>query len=621
MHTGQHEAHEVGALFHWLRDAALAIPLAAAAVYFGSLLVDGRVLGTTDRLVWALGTALFYALVTIPGNLAHGALFGAEHAVGGNVVPHLLRDAAAAFMPALLLLALAAFATRIPGERRIAGATRARNPRVALSGRSAWVTIVAGATMATALTALPAPGPFPDTTPAAEAQANVCNRQIYADVVALDQVIVYNRLGAVNPNGLMYALRRDVVAKDGGELTPGNVMLRPDKRPRPLVLRANVGDCITVDFENLLDPAENGPCPPEVVAPDSWDGQPHGDWPCDRHVGMHVNDMQLVDSIASDGSFVGKNGLNEDGTISNKSGIVAPGEATTYQWYAEYENTFLLYNQAVTVASEGSGGTAGLGLFGAFNVEPVTTVWYRSQLTRQEMDWAATDATGTIQLTPGGQPIIDYDAVYPAGTGGGKDGLPIVAMLDNVVLKPDGSIASGELVHTDINAIISGPESNNYKIPTEAYTAGYWENANYPGGEDPFREYTVVFQDDAFAVQAFPQFSDPAFAHTLHGVQDAFPINYGSGGIGSEIIANRLGLGPMANCTECKYEEFFLTSWVVGDPAMIVDIPASSQVNPDGSVVPEPERATKALYPDDPSNVHHSYLNDRVKSTATSTTG
>jgi hypothetical protein len=123
----------------------------------------------------------------------------------------------------------------------------------------------------------------------------------------------------------------------------------------------------------------------------------------------------------------------------------------------------------------------------------------------------------------------------------------------------------------------------------------------------------VVFQDDAFAVQAFPQFSDPAFAHTLHGVQDAFPINYGSGGIGSEIIANRLGLGPMANCTECKYEEFFLTSWVVGDPAMIVDIPASSQVNPNGSVVPEPERATKALYPDDPSNVHHSYLNDRVK--------
>ena len=29
-------------------------------------------------------------------------------------------------------------------------------------------------------------------------------------------------------------------------------MLRPDKRPRPIVLRMNVGDCLQVKFENLL---------------------------------------------------------------------------------------------------------------------------------------------------------------------------------------------------------------------------------------------------------------------------------------------------------------------------------------------------------------------------------
>jgi hypothetical protein len=44
------------------------------------------------------------------------------------------------------------------------------------------------------------------------AQANgACGRTITADVVALDQAFYYNRLGAINANGMMYALARDVV--------------------------------------------------------------------------------------------------------------------------------------------------------------------------------------------------------------------------------------------------------------------------------------------------------------------------------------------------------------------------------------------------------------------------
>jgi hypothetical protein len=34
----------------------------------------------------------------------------------------------------------------------------------------------------------------------------VCERTVKADVVALDQVIVYNRLGTINPGGMIYAL-------------------------------------------------------------------------------------------------------------------------------------------------------------------------------------------------------------------------------------------------------------------------------------------------------------------------------------------------------------------------------------------------------------------------------
>src|SRR4026207_2231118 len=37
----------------------------------------------------------------------------------------------------------------------------------------------------------------------------VCERTIKANVVALDQVIMFNRLGTVNPNGVIYALKQD----------------------------------------------------------------------------------------------------------------------------------------------------------------------------------------------------------------------------------------------------------------------------------------------------------------------------------------------------------------------------------------------------------------------------
>ena len=48
------------------------------------------------------------------------------------------------------------------------------------------------------------------------------------------------------------------------------------------------------------------------------------------------------------------------------------------------------------------------------------------------------------------------------------------------------------------------------------------------------------------ATQAFPVLRPIAtvLATTIAG-QDAFAINYGTGGIGAEIYANRIGVGPM----------------------------------------------------------------------------
>src|SRR5687767_15269946 len=93
----------------------------------------------------------------------------------------------------------------------------------------------------------------------AQTPPTTCERTVKADVVALDQALIYNRLGAINPAGMIYALKRDVVAIDPSKgLVAGNVQLRPGKRPRPIALRMNVGDCLQVNFTNLLapDPAD-----------------------------------------------------------------------------------------------------------------------------------------------------------------------------------------------------------------------------------------------------------------------------------------------------------------------------------------------------------------------------
>ena len=397
---------------------------------------------------------------------------------------------------------------------------------------------------------------------------------VVANVVALDQVFFYNRLGALNPAGMIYALERDVVAIDNSRpVGAGNAQLRPGKRPRPIVLRVNAGQKLQINFKNWLADTPRD------------DNQPHT-----RTASVHVIGMQLVNSISDDGSNVGR----------NPSSLVQPGGSATYTLYAEREGNHLMYSTAATTGGEGNGGSLAMGLFGSVNVEPPGAEWYRSQVTAADLRFAT---KGYAPLAPGAvekQPIICYDAVYPAGHP--RAGTPVLKMVHN-----------GEIVHSDLNALITGPGKGRFPPGT------FRPNPVEPDREQPFREFTTVYHDEIKAVQAFPHFDEedprnpnPALAHTLHSVRDGFAINYGTGGIGSEILANRLGVGPMHDCAECLYEEFFLSTWAVGDPAMVVDIPANA-VNPQtGQLITGP-KATRALFPDDPSNVHHSYLNDHVK--------
>jgi hypothetical protein len=459
-------------------------------------------------------------------------------------------------------------------------------------------------------------------------------KAVVADVVILDHVLVFNRLGAQNVNGMIYALKRDVVRVSssgvptgdlpGENLLPGFVTLRPDKRPRPLVLRLAAGDTLVVNFTNLLTPNAN-PFPP---LPDEAN-------PCvgcdpnnplraldnqvrDRMAGFHVQGMQLVGSIADDASNVG--------TVSSPGSLVGPGQSTAYTLYAEKEGTFLVTSMGATFGGEASGGNVGIGAFGAVNVQPPGSRFYRSQVSEEELRLVLSAASDDVlPIIPFGQAGVGYEARYPSDCPGGvwcregKAGRPILNMLDG-----------NKIVHADLNAIVAGPnDDGSFPAGTYPLESQGKRNPTVPNRLEPFREFTIIFHDETAAANAFPAWFrpdvNPVIAHTTHGVRDSFMINYGSGGIGSEIIANRLGVGPMWDCLDCAYEEFFLSAFSVGDPAMLVDVPANTgleQCGPGdlaGLGVPGAKcgdvgpKARRAFYPDDPSNVHHSYTNDFVK--------
>ena len=102
---------------------------------------------------------------------------------------------------------------------------------------------------------------------------------------------------------------------------------------------------------------------------------------------------------------------------------------------------------------------------------------------------------------------------------------------------------------------------------------------------------------DAVTAQAFPVFYDSTMKTTLSAGKDAFAINYGTGGIAAEVYANRIGVGPMGSCVDCKFEEFFLSAWSVGDPAMLVDRPANFSLKQP----PPPSPAQPPLTPQPPA--------------------
>src|SRR5436305_10034318 len=239
---GAHNHDGPSLLVHWLGDSTLALPLVviavAAAVTLARSLAQADSASLHVRRMIAAGAAapaagLAYA-VSFP---LREALFGASESDALPPPVRIARDTLLALAFALPLAALAA-SLAMRGRRQ---AGRSRGRAILLAGGAA---LLAAAALGGSVRAA---DPNPNAPCPATAQVKTF------DVQAINVDITLIRFGDHHPIGKMYVLSNrvaDVRAQETAAL-PNRVSigLREDAI-QPLVLRANEGDCVVINFTN-----------------------------------------------------------------------------------------------------------------------------------------------------------------------------------------------------------------------------------------------------------------------------------------------------------------------------------------------------------------------------------
>ncbi len=381
LHAGMPEAHAPAPLLHWAWVSVLALPLSGLVVWSVSPLARRAVAasglrdGLSANVVWALGLAAAYGVLSVPTNG-----LAMRHTTPETFLAQALGDAGAVLGAGFLILLGFAALRGLPWEEpKVVGFWRPRTAAV-VAGLAAAVAVVFGL------------GFFEGFSRPAEAQAApACSAASYDrsySVAAVNVAIPFNRWGDLDPDGQVYVLQGDKLATknwfrplaaNAADDPAGNRRLRP----RPLILRANAGECIKINFKNELSPTQ-------------WSGRL-----VNPRASMQVRGM-AYDAKTSDGGAVG---FNKDTTV----GI---GQSTTYFWQAPNEEGLHLFrSQTMTSGEEEDAGSNAHGLYGAVAVEPAGSRWTDPE-TGQPLYNGTTNHTRVTKSS--GDPYVDAD-IRPVG--------------------------------------------------------------------------------------------------------------------------------------------------------------------------------------------------------------
>ena len=157
------------------------------------------------------------------------------------------------------------------------------------------------------------------------------------DVVAIQMPLIYNTAGWNDPEGRFYVLAEDEYAVTHGL-----------KKPEPLFIRAQSGECVEIHFTNKL---------PEQLGPNAFQDMVNTLF-CSTHV-----HFVKFDPLSSDGSNVGWNYFTG----------AAHNQTVVFRWYADVELKTVFFHDHLFANSHQNHG-----LYGGLIVEPSGSEFFDS---------------------------------------------------------------------------------------------------------------------------------------------------------------------------------------------------------------------------------------------------
>ncbi|MEN9506974.1 MAG: hypothetical protein RI958_2900 [Actinomycetota bacterium] len=383
--------------------------------------LDGRLDGVARALSITLGVSVamtvlswLHGLLSDTSHAHEGLMTSSHHQMGA--FEHAVRDGGAVAPVVLAVLAVGAMSTSLfvrLRQQRLTETARGAGRWSALAGVvGGTIAFAAPVTLPTGVAnAIDAPAPACDASTAARsydvAAVNVFipySRWITdaIDPITLQPVPVVGPDGTPHltdgdPNGMVFVLQQDKLATlnwhreligDPNRGYPGDPAAGRRLRPRPLVLRANEGECIEITLTNELLRTAMGPFLPQV----------------DPRVSMHAFGVSYAPN-SGDGSQVG---YNADTTV----GI---GESTTYYWRApKSEGLYLFRDMGMPVGGASDGGGSEHGLYGGLAVQPAGSRWF-DPVSGAELSSSVPDQQYAGVANQNGELYIDAVIAMPTG--------------------------------------------------------------------------------------------------------------------------------------------------------------------------------------------------------------
>ncbi|QLG63860.1 multicopper oxidase domain-containing protein [Halorarum salinum] len=285
-------------------------------------------------------------------------------------------------------------------------------------------------------------------------------------IVALPADVVYNDDGHHDPNGIVYVLEEHADLVREGKMNP-----------EPLVVRANVGDCIDVTFKNEVTD-ENIAAIPADRFPEGDEGLPES-VPIEE--GGKSNHIHFVsyDVLGSDSLATGFN-YRQD---------TEPGGEMRYRWYADEEGTIFFHDHITGIDDVMHGP------FASLVVEPPESEWldpYSGDPIRS--------GTQAIIRTENGEDFREFCLAY-------QDFAPLVDR--------DGELVNKDAEHNE-NAGVMAINYRNTPYYTRDDSDPAYVHSSYVHG-DPTTPVLEAYENDPVRVRLWQAAYEEQHNFEFHG--------------------------------------------------------------------------------------------------------